>query len=57
MTREVEGIRPAVLKRASVEGLDEYRRFGSRTLSKIPPLWDDLRIELSAFADFLDDLP
>ncbi len=70
MTRNVFNTRPAVISVLNAERLDEYRRFRhlvrniyaadlipermARMLINLPGLWTDLRAELLAFADFLD---
>lgn len=72
MTRDVTEVRPAVIGGATAEGLDELRRFrhlvrNVYTISLVPEkmvdlvlglpiLWSRLRLELLAFADFLERL-
>ncbi len=72
MARDLPEIRPAVISQDNAVVLDEFRRFRhlvrnvytinivpskmSRTVSVLPDLWTKLRAELSAFADFTDDL-
>jgi hypothetical protein len=72
MARELSDIRPAVISRDNAAALDEFRRFRhlvrnvytvnivpakmSRIVSVLPDLWAKLRAELSAFADFMEDL-
>ena len=64
--------RPAVISRDNAAALDEFRRFRhlvrnvytvnmvpakmSRIVSVLPDIWTKLRAELSAFADFTEDL-
>jgi hypothetical protein len=72
MARDLPEIRPAVISQENAAILDEFRRFRhlvrnvytinivpskmNRTVSVLPDLWTKLRAELSAFADFTDDL-
>jgi hypothetical protein len=65
-------IRPAVISQSSVLGLDEFRRFRhlvrnvyatnlvpekiARLISKLDSLWTQTRVELLAFAEFLEEL-
>lgn len=72
MSREIEDVRPAVISERHALMLDEFRRFRhlvrnvytmnllpgrmSRLLSLLPDLWLNLRSELTAFADFTQDL-
>jgi len=72
MAQDLPEIRPAVISQDNAAILDEFRRFRhlvrnvytinivpskmSRTVSVLPDLWTKLRAELSAFADFTDDL-
>jgi hypothetical protein len=64
--------RPAVIGHDSASGLDEFRRFRhlvrnvytinlrpdkiSGLMSALPGLWKELRAELQAFADFIEEL-
>jgi hypothetical protein len=64
------GLRPAVINSSGAGRLDEFRRFRhlvrnvyaadlipgrmAGMLADLPGLWTDLRTELLAFADFLD---
>ena len=72
MAREQPEVRPAVISQQSAVCLDEFRRFRHlvrnvytmnlvpdklrRLISILPELWVKLRAELSAFADFAEDL-
>lgn len=72
MEKDIPGIRPAVIDHESVFDLDDFRRFRHLVqniytfnlvpekmmdpIQKLPELWDRLRAELLAFAEFLDDL-
>lgn len=72
MARDVPDVRPAVIGQDEVIALDEFRRFRhlvrnvyttnlvpekmSRLMSALPKLWSLLRVELLAFADFLEAL-
>lgn len=72
MAQEVVGVRPAVIDQDRVSALDELRRFRhlvhnvytmnlvpdklAGLMSVLPELWSNLRAELLAFTDFLDDL-
>jgi len=72
MARDLPEIRPAVISQDNAVALDEFRRFRHlvrnvytvnivpakmrRTVCVLPGLWIKLRAELSAFADFTDDL-
>ena len=72
MARDVPEIRPAVISRDNAATLDEFRRFRhlvrnvypvnmapakmSRIVSVLPDIWMELRAELSAFAEFTEDL-
>ena len=65
-------IRPAVISKSSVQALDEYRRFRHLVrnvysivllpdrlgdlIAKLPEVWLQVQQELSAFADFLQDV-
>jgi hypothetical protein len=64
--------RPAVISQSSALGLDEFRRFRhlvrniyatnlvpekiDRLMSKLDHLWAQTRVELLAFAEFLEEL-
>jgi hypothetical protein len=70
VANDCAGVRPAVIDRDSALTLDEFRRFRhlvrnvytlnlvpekvESLVSVLPELWTGLRIELLAFADFLD---
>ena len=70
MAREMPDIRPAVISADVAEALDEYRRFRHLVrniyatnlapakmqglIDHLPALWLELRIELAAFAAFLE---
>jgi hypothetical protein len=72
MAREDPEVRPAVISEHNALCLDEFRRFRHlvrnvyamnlmpdkmrRLISLLPDLWVELRAELSAFADFAEDL-
>jgi hypothetical protein len=72
MTREQPGIRPGVISKDNAVLLDEFRRFRHlvrnvytmnlvpekirRLISILPNLWPKLRAELTAFAEFSEDL-
>jgi hypothetical protein len=72
MSRDLVGIRPAVISQTSAEGIDEFRRFRhlvrnayaidlvpekmAGLMAALPAVWPGLRAELMAFADFLDAL-
>lgn len=72
MTLELPKIRPAVISPETGRQLDEYRKFRHRVrnlytvhldtarmeplVDKLPFLWQQLQLELLAFADFLDRL-
>ncbi|CAA9280150.1 MAG: hypothetical protein AVDCRST_MAG77-4330 [uncultured Chloroflexi bacterium] len=72
MTREVPGVRPAVLSADRAVSLNDLRRFRHIVrhlytvhldpermrplLSALPALWDEVRADLLAFAEFLEDL-
>jgi hypothetical protein len=72
MACEVADIRPAVIDQNNTESLDEFRRFRhlvrnvytinlvpakiKKIVSNLPGLWNSLRAELLAFADFTDEL-
>lgn len=69
VARKVVGLRPAILSRESIAGLDEFRRFRhivrnvyatnldpekmEKLFKLLPTLWPQVRAELLAFADFL----
>ncbi|MDP6699503.1 MAG: hypothetical protein QGH25_07630 [Candidatus Latescibacteria bacterium] len=70
MATELAQIRPAVIGEQSAHKLDELRRFRhlvrsvyaitfdaekiGEIASTLPALWDELKAELAAFADFLE---
>jgi hypothetical protein len=70
MAREVPGVRPAVISADVAAALDEYRRFRHLVrnvyttnlvpakmqglVEHLPGLWSSLRVELIAFAEFLE---
>jgi len=72
MAQDVADVRPAVIDQDSVQSLDEFRRFRhlvrnvytmnlapdrmASLMSVLPGLWERLRAELLAFADFLEEL-
>jgi hypothetical protein len=72
MTEDREDIRPAVIRNETATALDEFRRFRhvvrnvyavnllpdriEGLLQALPPLWAQLRLELTAFAEFLEYL-
>lgn len=72
MGQEVSDVRPALFHPGKIDTLDEFRRFrhlvrnvyATNLLPErmdglrqhLPPLWRDLRKELLAFADFLQQL-
>jgi len=72
MACEVADIRPAVIDQNNVRSLDEFRRFRHlvrnvyttnlvpdklrKLVSNLPGLWNSLRAELLAFADFTEEL-
>lgn len=72
VAHENKPIRPAVIGRDSFEALDELRRFRHLVrnvytinlvpekmivlMTALPNLWTQLRAELQAFADFLEDV-
>lgn len=72
MAQEVADVRPAVIGQDSAMSLDEFRRFRhlvrsvytmtlvpekmAGLMSALPGLWPQLRAELLAFADFLEEL-
>jgi hypothetical protein len=72
MAEPVPDVRPAVLRRDTVQGLDGFRRFRhlvrnvytSRLipermlplLETLPPVWEHVQSDLLKFADFLDRL-
>jgi len=72
MTHDLAGVRPAVISQDNALALDEFRRFRHLVrnvytmnltpdkmiglISVLPDLWVNLRAELLAFADFLEEL-
>ena len=70
MTTDLPGIRPAVMSAETARGLDEFRRFRhvvrnvyaehldpervGELVGKSPGLWERLKSELTAFAEFLE---
>ena len=72
MAKNYGEIRPAVISQSSALGLDEFRRFRhlvrnvyttnlapdkiDRLMSKLDRLWSQVRVELLAFAEFLEEL-
>jgi hypothetical protein len=72
ISRELSGVRPAVLTGAHAAALDDVRRFRhlvrnlyathldpqrmSPLLAALPSLWQEVRSDLLAFAAFLEDL-
>ena len=72
MAQAVSEVRPAVIPPETVTALDEFRRFrhlvrnvyttnidASRLqslMTALSPLWEQVRMQLTAFADFLDQL-
>ena len=72
MSLELPQIRPAVVSPETASQLDEYRKFRHRVrnlyaiqldttrmkplVEKLPAIWQQLRLELLAFADFLEHL-
>jgi hypothetical protein len=72
MAAEVAELRPAVISTDTLKALDEYRRFRhlvrnlytldllpekiAPLMDFLPPTWEQVQAELSAFAEFLDDL-
>ena len=70
MTKDLPHLRPPVTSDATVRELDEYRRFRhvvrnvyaehldpvriGDLVSKLPLLWEQLKDELTAFAEFLE---
>jgi hypothetical protein len=70
VSHEIAGLRPAVINAENARRLEEFRRFRhlvrnvyaadlipgrmANMLANLPGLWTDLRAELLAFADFLD---
>lgn len=70
MARDVPHVRPAVISSENAQRLDEFRRFRHlvrnvyaselipermvNMLKDLPDLWNSLRIELLAFAEFLE---
>lgn len=72
MTQDLAGVRPSVISMESAFVLDKFRRFRhlvqnvyavnlvpdkmAELISDLSVLWDRLRQEMLAFADFLEDL-
>ena len=72
MTMELPAVRPAVISAETGRNLDEYRKFRHRVrniyairlnparmeylVENIPSIWQQVRTELGAFADFLERL-
>ncbi len=72
VSQEVVKVRPAVIDKAIARDLDQFRRFRHLVrnvytsnlqpermigmMQILPELWPGLRVEISAFADFLDRL-
>lgn len=72
MTKEIAERRPAVISPESASILDEFRRFRHLVrnvytfnlvpqkmeplIAALPRLWKQVQVELSAFADFLEEL-
>ncbi len=72
MAQDISDVRPAVIGQEEVVALDEFRRFRHLVrnvyttnlapekmqglMSALPELWPHLRVELLAFADFLEVL-
>lgn len=72
MANEVPEVRPAVIGKGSAHALDEFRRFRHLVrnvytfnlipekmeplISALPGLWSQVRVELLAFANFLEEL-
>jgi hypothetical protein len=72
MTHDLAEVRPAVIDQDSALALDEFRRFRhlvrnvytmnlspdkvAGLMSTLPELWSRVRVELLAFADFLEQL-
>jgi hypothetical protein len=72
MAQEMSDARPAMISRDVAAGLDEYRRFRHLVrnvyatnlvptkmrglLERLLPLWNRLRVELTAFAVFLEQI-
>ena len=72
MGNDLANVRPAVVSQDTTESLDEFRRFRHLVrnvyttnllpdkmdgfMSTLPKLWPMIRSELSAFADFLEEL-
>jgi hypothetical protein len=73
MAKDVVKVRPSVIAYETTTMMDELRGFRNvahniyfaklepkrmvKMISFIPELWENLRTELLAFADFLDELP
>ena len=72
MTEDRANVRPAVISQDSAHALDEFRRFRhlvrnvytinlvpdrmKELMDNLPQVWGQLRVELLAFADFLEAL-
>ncbi|HFD39036.1 MAG TPA: antitoxin [Anaerolineae bacterium] len=72
MTLDLPSVRPAVISRETMQLLDEYRKFRHRVrniyttqldaermanlVESLSATWEQVRMELLAFADFLDHL-
>ena len=72
MSEEEKGVRPAVISHDTASSLDEFRRFRHLVrnvyttnleperivglMRSLPRLWENLKAELGAFADFLEEL-
>jgi hypothetical protein len=72
MTQEIDDVRPALISEESARGLDEFRRFRhlvrnvyttslvpdklAGLMESLPVLWNKLKEELLAFADFLQEM-
>jgi hypothetical protein len=72
ISEENHDIRPAVIGKQSAENLDEYKRFRhvvrnvytfslssekmAPLIQKLPALWKQIRVELTAFSKFLDTM-
>ena len=70
MTMNLPGLRPPVVSAAAAQALDEFRRFRhvvrnvyaehldpqrvGDLVEKLPPLWTQLKTELTGFAEFLE---
>ena len=72
MATDLTGVRPPVISPETTENLDEFRRFRhvvrnvyaehldpdriGKLVEKLPVLWDRLKVELTAFAVFLEEV-